>query len=110
LSELLNHLKAGNFAKMFLGHEFTNATNFLYTALIDAVIDEADLLVIARNGFKWYKDGVLLDTFLGGSVEIPEPSYNLIIYQVLTYDEIVRKYTRVELYENEKTTLRLLSS
>jgi hypothetical protein len=109
VSELFEHFKQGEYHKLFRG-EYTNATRFLYTALLSAVVDNADTIVIKQNHFEWYQADKLIGTYWGVNSPVPVPTFNLIIYQVFTYDELVRKYMKVSHADTEKTVLEITNA
>lgn len=107
MSELLEHLMNSQFHTLFPGNVFTNATRFLYTALISAVDDDAGKVKIINNGFEWYKDDQLIGTYLGGSTPVPNPSYDEVFLQVLKYDEVIAKYILIESTDSNQTILAI---
>ena len=105
MKELLQHLKDGRFSELFPDGEFTNATNLLYTALLCAVDDSADELVIKQNGFEWSKNAKNVGAFLGGGTPIPTPSFNVIVSDVLRHDELVKKHMSIKHEDSERTVI-----
>ncbi len=102
LSEHLNHF---DHSTLFHADEFNNAIRFLYTAIAAAIHDRADVLVVKSNGFEWYKDGALIDKFLGGDAPMPEPSYNANLHKILERDEVLKKHLEISIEKPEETII-----
>src|SRR5258706_16215850 len=93
MDELLRHLGEDKYWEAYEYGEFTNATRFLYTAIWLAVRDGADRFIITLNGFRWYKNAVLLGTHLGNDGDpIPTTFYSDIMRIVLKRDATVRQH------------------
>src|SRR5258707_7497031 len=93
MDELLRHLREDKYWEAFEGGEFTNPTRFLYTAVWCAVRDGADVFVITLNGFRWYKNELLLGTHLGSEGDpVPTPFYSDIMRIVLKRDGSVQQH------------------
>jgi hypothetical protein len=104
VDRLYEYLKGSDCWRLYKGTEFNHFLRFLYTALYAAARDNADSLVITRNGFKWYQGEELLGTHLGEGFPKPEPSYNDHLHLILKRDEIVASYISIE-EENANETI-----
>ena len=100
--ELLKYFADENLYKKYEAGEFTNATRFTYTAVISALDDDADTLVIKVNYFEWTKDGDLLGRFLGPKAFMPVPPYPEVFKIMLKRDATLRKYTNIATEDSEE--------
>ncbi len=109
MNELLQHALTDKYWELFGPLEFTTATRFLYHAILSAAQDEADTLVIRIRhlGFKWYKTGRLLETFLWSDEAQPTPGYDVVLRSVLEHDAIVQQHLSIIAETNDEITVRI---
>ncbi|MEO1163276.1 MAG: hypothetical protein AAFV98_05775 [Chloroflexota bacterium] len=90
---LIEHIKSDSYKNIIPDAEFTNATGFVYLALLSAVNNCADMLIIKDNHFQWYTDNALTGQFLGDGTSTPDHKYQEVFRTIVKYDKMVERLT-----------------
>jgi hypothetical protein len=109
MNELFQHIRTDSYWELFGPGDYSNATRFLYTAILSAAHDQADTLVIRVHhlGFKWYKAGQLLETILWSDAAQPFPGYDVVLRSVFENDPIVKQHLSIVAQTDDEITVRI---